>query len=82
MIRKILLSFALVCFMGTSFVYAEDCSTLISKYKAPDPSKKTMAQLKRWVSRKLENNADAHSLETCLVAQAADNPNKDQVAGK
>lgn len=80
--RKILFSVALICFVGASFAQAEDCGSLISKYKAPDPSKKTMAQLKRWVSRKLENNADAHSLETCLVAQAADNPNKDQVAGK
>lgn len=80
--RKILFSVALICFVGASFAHAEDCSSLISKYKAPDPSKKTMAQLRRWVSRKLENNADAHSLETCLVAQAADNPNKDQVAGK
>lgn len=80
--RKFLFSVALVCFVGASFGYAEDCGSLISKYKAPDPSKKTMAQLKRWVSRKLENNADAHTLETCLVAQAADNPNKDQVAGK
>lgn len=80
--RKIILSAALVCFVGASFAYAEDCGSLMSKYKAPDPSKKTMAQLKRWVSRKLENNADARTLETCLVAQAADNPNKDQVAGK
>ena len=80
--RKIILSAALVCFVGASFAHAEDCGSLMSKYKAPDPSKKTMAQLKRCVSRKLENNADARTLETCLVAQAADNPNKDQVAGK
>ena len=80
--RKIILSAALVCFVCASFAHAEDCGSLMSKYKAPDPSKKTMAQLKRWVSRKLENNADARTLETCLVAQAADNPNKDQVAGK
>lgn len=80
--RKILFSAAVVCFVGVSLIHAEDCDTLMSKYKAPDPSKKTMAQLKRWVSRKVENNADASSLETCLVSQAADNPNKDQVAGK
>ncbi len=61
-------------------IYA-DCAELIKKYNAPDPSTKTMKQLKRWVKRKVKN-ADAEKLKECLVAQAADNPNKEAVAGE
>lgn len=58
-----------------------DCATLMKKYDAPDPASKTMAQIGRWI-KKVDNPADAKALETCMVAQAADNPNKAQVAGK
>lgn len=58
-----------------------DCSALMSKYDAPDPASKTMNQIKRWL-KKVDNPDDAKTLETCMIAQAADNPNKIQVAGK
>lgn len=62
---------------------AADCSSLITKYDAPDPAKKTMAQISRWIERKVSDNpGDAKELEACLIAGAADNPNKEQVAGK
>ena len=62
---------------------AADCSSLIAKYDAPDPAKKTMAQISRWIERKVSDNpSDAKELEACLIAGAADNPNKEQVAGK
>ena len=62
---------------------AADCSSLIAKYDAPDPAKKTMAQISRWIERKVSDNpGDAKELEACLIAGAADNPNKEQVAGK
>lgn len=83
--RKIFMSFAILSLGGLisiNVATAADCNTLINKYDAPDPSKKTMAQLKRWAQRKLENNPDLSQLESCLIAQAADNPNRDRVAGK
>lgn len=83
--RKIFISFAILSLVGlvsVNLATAADCSALMSKYDAPDPSKKTMAQLKRWAQRKLENNPDLSQLESCLIAQAADNPNRDRVAGK
>ena len=62
---------------------AADCLSLIAKYDAPDPAKKTMAQISRWIERKVSDNpSDAKELEACLIAGAADNPNKEQVAGK
>ncbi len=64
----------------SSISYA-DCIELIKKYHAPDPSTKTMRQLKRWVKRKVKT-ADASKLKECLVARAADNPNKEAVAGE
>ncbi|RDU60782.1 hypothetical protein [Helicobacter marmotae] len=63
-----------------SFVFA-DCAQLMKKYDAPDPASKTMAQITRWL-KKVENPADAKALESCMIALAADNPNKAQVAGK
>lgn len=61
---------------------ASDCEMLSAKYDAPDPTTKTMAQISRWIERKASDNpSDAKELEACLIAQAADNPNKDQVAG-
>lgn len=59
-----------------------DCAGLSSKYEAPDPASKTMSQIKRWVKRKVKDPAEATELEKCLIAGAADNPNKSQMAGK
>ena len=58
------------------------CEALMQKYNAPDPGSKTMAQISRWISSKVDDSNDAKTLETCMVARAADNPNKEQVAGK
>ena len=58
-----------------------DCDGLIKKYNAPDPSTKTMKQVERWVKRKVKTG-DAGALKECLVAKAADNPNKATVAGQ
>lgn len=77
--KKLILSLMLGVFPSLAFA---DCASLIKKYDAPDPAAKTMAQLERWVSRKVEDAADAKELAKCLVARAADNPNKSQVAGK
>ena len=58
-----------------------DCKALMDQYNTPDPSVKTMKQLKRWTKRKVKDgNKDA--VEKCLIAQAADNPNKATVAGQ
>lgn len=79
---KILLLFLLAAF-GISMLVGADCSSLATKYDAPDPTKKTMAQISRWIERKVSDNpGDAKELEACLIAGAADNPNKEQVAGK
>lgn len=59
-----------------------NCEALMQKYNAPDPGSKTMAQITRWISSKVDDSNDAKTLETCMVARAADNPNKEQVAGK
>ncbi|HIV48548.1 hypothetical protein [uncultured Helicobacter sp.] len=59
-----------------------NCEALMQKYNAPDPGSKTMAQISRWISSKVDDSNDAKTLETCMVARAADNPNKEQVAGK
>ncbi len=64
-----------------SFALA-NCASLMQKYDAPDPASKTMSQIQRWVSKKVTDSADAKILEKCMIAQAADNPNKEQVAGK
>ena len=73
-----------LAFIATvALLSAADCSSLIAKYDAPDPAKKTMAQISRWIERKVSDNpSDAKELEACLIAGAADNPNKEQVAGK
>lgn len=61
---------------------AADCGSLMSKYNAPDPASKTMAQIKRWVKNRVDSPSDAHALEECLIAGAADNPNQASYAGK
>jgi len=53
----------------------------MSQYNAPDPSIKTMKQLKRWCKRKVKDSNKA-ALEKCLIDRAADNPNKATVAGQ
>jgi len=77
--NKIIVSFIMISFL-TSSVYA-DCASLLANYKrVPDPSVKTMKQLKRWVDRKVKDG-NAKAVEECLVSKAADNPNKATVAG-
>ena len=72
---------AILLGLFTTSVYA-DCNELLSKYKrVPDPSVKTMKQLKRWVKRKIKDG-NAKAVEECLVSRAADNPNKATVAGQ
>lgn len=75
--KKLVLSITLFAF--TNNIHA-GCADLIAKHNAPDPSAKTMKQLERWVKRKVEG-ADAAPLQECLVAKAADNPNKAATAG-
>lgn len=78
---KKLLLFIFISGIFSSFAFA-DCSALASKYEAPDPASKTMNQIKRWVKRKVKDASEATELENCLIAGAADNPNKTTVAGK
>jgi hypothetical protein len=78
---KILLSISLLLAMASSLALA-DCAGLIKKYEAPDPASKTMAQIERWVQRAVTDAAEAAEITKCLIAGAADNPNKVQVAGK
>ncbi len=78
--KKVIFSFLL---FSTSILFAASCEELAAKYNAPDPATKTMAQISRWIERKVgDNPSDASQLESCLIARAADNPNKEQVAGK
>jgi hypothetical protein len=66
----------------TTFAYGSSCADLLANYKrVPDPSIKTMKQLKRWVKRKVKDG-NAKAVEECLISQAADNPNKATVAGQ
>lgn len=62
--------------------FGADCASLMSKYSAPNPASKTMAQLERWVKNRVDNPKDAAELKECLVAGAADNPNQASYAGK
>lgn len=65
-----------------SSAFAADCAGLASKYDAPDPASKTMAQIERWVKSKVSDAGDAATLRECLIAGAADNPNQASFAGK
>ena len=81
--RLIVILLASIATLTVCLLSAADCSSLIATYDAPDPAKKTMAQISRWIERKVSDNpGDAKELEACLIAGAADNPNKEQVAGK
>ena len=64
------------------YCFGADCSSLMSKYSAPNPASKTMAQLERWVRNRVDNPRDAAELKECLIAGAADNPNQASYAGK
>ncbi len=75
------LAFLVALALAPSFVLG-NCEALMQKYNAPDPGSKTMAQISRWISSKVDDSSDAKTLESCMVARAADNPNKEQVAGK
>jgi len=65
-------------------VYAYTCDGLISKYNAPDPEYKTMKQIKRWFESNLEKieQEDKDALLECLIENAADNPNRETIAGE
>jgi len=74
----------LVVALATSFlsnIVLADCTSLMAKYNAPDPSIKTMKQLKRWTKRKVKDE-NKGAVEKCLIDRAADNPNKATVAGQ
>ncbi|RDU73772.1 hypothetical protein CQA66_00885 [Helicobacter aurati] len=73
--------FVLFIFNVLSAFVLADCTSLMNKYQAPDPASKTMMQITRWL-KKVEDSNDAKILEKCMIAKAADNPNKSQVAGK
>ena len=76
--RLIVILLASIATLTVCLLSAADCSSLIAKYDAPDPAKKTMAQISRWIERKVSDNpGDAKELEACLIAGAADNPNKE-----
>lgn len=79
---KTIVKFILALSIVSAYSFASECSDLAAKYSAPDPAAKTMKQIKRWVKRKLKDSPDAAALEKCLIAGAADNPNKSQMAGK
>lgn len=73
-----------ICVIGLILpsLASASCADLMQKYNAPNPAQKTMSQIARWVKQKVENAKDAKELEACMQARAADNPNKEQVAGK
>jgi len=62
------------------FILADECDELIKHYKAPNPSTKTIKQLVRWTKRKVKDSNKKKVME-CLIARAADNPNKATIAG-
>lgn len=53
-----------------------DYANLMAKYEALEPESKTMKQVKRWISKKVSDLADAAVLKECMIARAADNPNQ------
>lgn len=68
--------------LGALPLLAADCVPLASKYHAPNPASKTIAQIERWVKNRVDNPKDAALLKECLIAGAADNPNQASYAGK
>lgn len=80
MMKKIILTILLALNLPSLSLGA--CADLMQKYNAPDPAQKTMSQIARWVKQKVSDARDAKELESCMQARAADNPNREQVAGK
>jgi hypothetical protein len=67
-----------------NLAFAFTCKGLLSKYDAPNPEQKTMKQLKRWYKKhvnKIPEYLQDDVLE-CLIDNAADNPNKETIAGE
>ncbi len=79
MSKKIIATITLIGFLSNPLY--SDCGDLMAKYNTPDPSVKTMKQLKRWVKRKVKDG-NKKAVEQCLIDRAADNPNKATVAGE
>jgi len=79
--KKKIIAMTIIFGLFSTSSLAGSCSSLMAKYNAPDPSIKTMRQLKRWVKRKVKDENKA-AVEKCLVSRAADNPNKATVAGQ
>lgn len=78
--KKMLVTVLLVVgFASTSFA---DCNSLMVEFNTPDPSVKTMKQLKRWCKRKMKHSDKKEEVQKCLIDRAADNPNKATVAGQ
>ena len=78
--NKIVINTILLAMLAT--VGQASCEDLLKNYKrVPDPSIKTMKQLRRWVKRKVKDG-NAKAVEECLIPLAADNPNKATVAGQ
>jgi len=65
-----------------SLVFGASCEELFKKYNTPDPSHRTMKQLKRWVKNNLKNVQDRDEVLECLLENAADNPNQETIAGE
>lgn len=70
------------CVLLTLPLWAADCVSMSSKYHAPNPASKTIAQIERWVKNRVNDPRDAATLKECLIAGAADNPNQASYAGK
>ena len=70
-------------FLFTTLFAGYTCEELIDKYNAPNPERKTMKQLKRWVKHNIsENDRFKDQLLECLIEQAADNPNRETIAAE
>lgn len=70
--------------LGFNILFAFTCKGLLRKYSAPNPDKMTMKQLKRWY-KKHQNSIPGYLREDvfeCLIDNAADNPNKETIAGE
>jgi len=74
--------FFLTLFAALMFGYT--CDDLIKKYNAPNPEKRTMKQLKRWFKKHTGNILpdEREDLFECLIDNAADNPNREMIAGE
>ncbi|NPA55956.1 MAG: hypothetical protein GXO40_06285 [Epsilonproteobacteria bacterium] len=73
--------YIIMLLLAGSFALSATCQELMQKYHTPDPSIKTMKQLKRWVRRKMKHSPDKDVVLKCLIDRAADNPNQATVAG-